>query len=51
MTSGARGGLAPLGAEHPRVNVYVADSDAKLNAVRYIIPGLSDAGDKIVGTK
>ncbi len=47
---------APEGVEvfaqtHPRVPVYVASLDEKLNESAYIVPGLGDAGDRIFGTK
>ena len=47
---------APEGIEaftkaHPDVNVYVAALDEKLNEKGYIVPGLGDAGDRIIGTK
>lgn len=36
---------------HPKVAVYVASLDEKLNENAYIVPGLGDAGDRIFGTK
>jgi uracil phosphoribosyltransferase len=36
---------------HPEVDIYVAALDERLNAQGYILPGLGDAGDKILGTK
>ena len=44
-------GLARLEMSHPDVDIYVAAIDERLNDIGYIIPGLGDAGDKIVGTK
>ena len=37
--------------DHPDVDVYVAAMDERLNDHGYIVPGLSDAGDRIFGTK
>ena len=47
---------APEGVEvfrqaHPRVKVFVASLDARLNDDAYIVPGLGDAGDRLFGTK
>lgn len=36
---------------HPDVDIYVAALDQKLNEHGYILPGLGDAGDKLLGTK
>ena len=36
---------------HPDVDIYVAALDEKLNNQGYILPGLGDAGDKLLGTK
>lgn len=36
---------------HPRVPVYVAALDERLNEHGYILPGLGDAGDRLFGTK
>ena len=36
---------------HPDVQCYTAAIDQKLNANKYIVPGLGDAGDRIFGTK
>lgn len=35
---------------HPKVNVYVAGLDERLNEHAYIVPGLGDAGDRLYGT-
>ncbi len=35
---------------HPKVKVYVAGLDEKLNEKAYIVPGLGDAGDRLYGT-
>jgi uracil phosphoribosyltransferase len=47
---------APEGVEvfqkhHPKVPVYVAALDDRLNEKAYILPGLGDAGDRLFGTK
>ena len=38
-------------AAHPDVEIYTAALDEKLNENGYILPGLGDAGDKLLGTK
>ncbi|MFR5103703.1 MAG: uracil phosphoribosyltransferase, partial [Christensenellaceae bacterium] len=38
-------------ADHPDVDLYVAAIDPSLNEHGYIVPGLGDAGDRLVGTK
>ncbi len=37
--------------EHPEVPIFCAAVDKELNADKYIVPGLGDAGDRIFGTK
>lgn len=44
-------GLQALTEAHPDVEVYCAALDERLDAHKYIIPGLGDAGDRIFGTK
>lgn len=44
-------GIRRLEAAHPDVDVYCAAVDERLNEFGYILPGLGDAGDKILGTK
>ena len=44
-------GINVLKAAHPDVDVYTAAIDSHLNERGYIIPGLGDAGDKILGTR
>ena len=44
-------GVKAVTAAHPDVDIYLAAMDEKLNANAYIVPGLGDAGDRIVGTK
>ena len=36
---------------HPKVKIYAAALDEKLNSHAYIVPGLGDAGDRLFGTK
>lgn len=36
---------------HPDVDIYAASLDKKLDERGYILPGLGDAGDKLLGTK
>ena len=44
-------GLKVVEEKHPDVQIYCASIDDKLNANKYIMPGLGDAGDRIFGTK
>lgn len=44
-------GLRRIAADHPDVELYVADVDPSMNEKGYIVPGLGDAGDRIFGTK
>ena len=43
-------GLEAVHKAHPEVKVYAATIDAGLNEVKYIVPGLGDAGDRLYGT-
>jgi uracil phosphoribosyltransferase len=43
-------GVAALRAAHPDVRIWLASIDERLNEVGYIIPGLGDAGDRIMDT-
>jgi len=43
-------GVAHFEGEHPDVPVFTAVIDEKLNAAKYILPGLGDAGDRLFGT-
>lgn len=43
-------GLAALTEAHPDIDVVVAAVDDHLDANRYIVPGLGDAGDRYFGT-
>ena len=44
-------GIAQLQEKHPDVDIYVAAVDQCLDQNSYILPGLGDAGDKILGTR
>lgn len=44
-------GIARLEAEHPDVIIYTASIDEGLDANKYIVPGLGDAGDRLFGTR
>ena len=41
-------GLEALQKDHPDVDIYIGSLDEKLNDDKYIIPGLGDAGDRIL---
>lgn len=43
-------GLEAVHKAHPDVKVYAATIDAGLNELKYIVPGLGDAGDRLYGT-
>jgi len=47
----APAGIERVRADHPDVDIYVANVDERLNENGYIVPGLGDAGDRIFGTK
>jgi len=44
-------GVRTVVEAHPDAVVSVAAIDEKLNELRYIVPGLGDAGDRIFGTQ
>lgn len=44
-------GVQVLLEKHPKVQIWVASLDEKLNENAYIVPGLGDAGDRLFGTK
>ena len=44
-------GIQRVHHDHPDVDIYCAALDEKLNDHGYIVPGLGDAGDRILGTK
>ena len=43
-------GIRTVQASHPRVPIFTAAVDQKLNEKGYIVPGLGDAGDRLFGT-
>jgi len=43
-------GVSKMNCEHPKIPIYTAALDRKLNKNGYIIPGLGDAGDRTFGT-
>ena len=43
-------GVAALRAAHPDVRIFLAAVDERLNENGYIVPGLGDAGDRIMDT-
>lgn len=43
-------GVQVMLEKHPRIKVYVAGLDEKLDEHAYIVPGLGDAGDRLYGT-
>ena len=48
---GAPEGVTKVATTHPDVNIYVSTLDRCLNENGYILPGLGDAGDRLLGTK
>lgn len=44
-------GVGVVQASHPKVEIFVAALDERLDANAYIVPGLGDAGDRIFGTE
>lgn len=44
-------GVQRLNEEHPDVAVFTAGLDRDLNALKYILPGLGDFGDRLYGTE
>lgn len=44
-------GMAVFAEAHPRIPVFAAALDERLNDHAYIVPGLGDAGDRLFGTK
>jgi uracil phosphoribosyltransferase len=43
-------GVQVMLEHHPKVAVYTASLDERLNENAYIVPGLGDAGDRLFGT-
>ena len=48
---GAPEGVKRVAEAHPDVNIYLSTLDECLNENGYILPGLGDAGDRLLGTK
>lgn len=44
-------GVQNMLEKHPKVPIYVASLDERLDDHAYIVPGLGDAGDRLFGTK
>jgi uracil phosphoribosyltransferase len=44
-------GVALMNEQHPDVAIYAAALDERLNDDGYILPGLGDAGDRLLGTR
>ena len=44
-------GVKVMQENHPDVDLFIGALDDHLNEVKYIVPGLGDAGDRIFGTK
>jgi len=44
-------GVAHLSAAYPDVDIYTTAVDRQLNALKYILPGLGDFGDRLYGTE
>jgi uracil phosphoribosyltransferase len=47
----AREGIDEVFAQFPNTQIYVCAIDPELNAKKYIVPGLGDAGDRIFNTQ
>jgi uracil phosphoribosyltransferase len=47
----AREGIDEVFAQFPNTQIYVCAIDPELNAKKYIVPGLGDAGDRIFHTQ
>ena len=43
-------GISAINQEFPKVKIYTASIDKKLNDKKYIVPGLGDYGDRYFGT-
>jgi len=44
-------GIQAIARDFPDVQIYVCTIDEKLNACKFIVPGLGDAGDRIFNTQ
>lgn len=47
---GSPEGITQVEERHPDVEIYIAQIDEKLDANKYIVPGLGDAGDRAYNT-
>ena len=47
---GAPEGIEVMQRQHPDVDIYIAQIDERLNAEKFILPGLGDAGDRSYNT-
>jgi len=47
----ARDGIDEVFSQFPNTQIYVCAIDPELNAKKYIVPGLGDAGDRIFNTQ
>jgi uracil phosphoribosyltransferase len=43
-------GVRRVAAEFPEADIYIGEIDPELNAAKFIVPGLGDAGDRMFGT-
>jgi uracil phosphoribosyltransferase len=43
-------GVVFVTQRHPEVPIFIAALDRELNAMKYILPGLGDFGDRLYGT-
>ena len=50
-TIAAHEGIDEVIAQFPETQIYVCAIDPELNAKKYIVPGLGDAGDRIFNTQ
>lgn len=46
----AEEGVRRVATEFPQVDIHVGEIDPDLNASKFIVPGLGDAGDRMFGT-
>jgi uracil phosphoribosyltransferase len=47
----AQYGIDRIHKAHPEISIYVCKIDPELNANKFIVPGLGDAGDRIFNTR
>jgi uracil phosphoribosyltransferase len=48
---GSAEGVRRVVEEFPEVDIFVGEIDPELNAMKFIVPGLGDAGDRMFGTQ